>query len=364
MIKKICFIICGIKFGGMERQALEIIRGLSEDSSLEITLITFKVEESLKAKIPENIKFLLIPRKSKLDFSTMITISTVLEERSIELVYCFDTLAVLYSFYGVKNNKIPYIDGSIRDSGINKGFEYLYRKIFLSLSYKIVANSRAGLKYYKIKAGEVVYNSIDFNRFITASDENNKSIVMNANFSDYKDHKTFFTAIKIMLESGLLDVVYLIGAGKNLAYWQECVKRWKNSESVVFLGHINNVEEILSKCKIGVLCSTKKYREGVSNSLLEYMGAGLITIGSDIGGTSEIIDHEKNGFLFEVENANDLADKLYHCLYKLNYDDKNEIISNARTTLKEKFDFATNNRKIKKIIEEVLNEKRNKSQFK
>jgi glycosyltransferase involved in cell wall biosynthesis len=50
--------------------------------------------------------------------------------------------------------------------------------------------------------------------------------------------------------------------------------------------------------------------EALSNSLMEAMACGCCVVASRVGGNPELIDDGKNGFLFNVGDADDLALRL------------------------------------------------------
>ena len=55
---------------------------------------------------------------------------------------------------------------------------------------------------------------------------------------------------------------------------------------------------------IGLLCSES---EGFSNTLIEYLQAGLPVICSHVGGNPEIIEHEVNGLLYPAGDIDALS---------------------------------------------------------
>jgi len=85
------------------------------------------------------------------------------------------------------------------------------------------------------------------------------------------------------------------------------------SGRVEFIGQqtSESVIRLLRGCLALVLPST--CLENLPYSIMEAMSAGKPVIGSRIGGIPELIDHERNGLLFEPGNSDQLAD----CLKRL-----------------------------------------------
>jgi glycosyltransferase involved in cell wall biosynthesis len=54
----------------------------------------------------------------------------------------------------------------------------------------------------------------------------------------------------------------------------------------------------------------KVHGEGISNSILEYMAMGKAVIASTGGGTNEIIDNNKTGFLINPSSPRELCEKI------------------------------------------------------
>lgn len=330
---KIAYIIDGLRYGGKERQLAEIIRFLPK--YIEAYVFYFKNEKAFQNTfIKHSREQISLIRNFKTDYNPFFKLFTALKKYKINLIHTFDTLSTLYALIPSKILRIPLIDGSIRDTGVNRGFDYVLKKICFKLADGIIANSEAGKNYYKVKNSYLLYNILDINRFKKNQGKSN-TIVMNANFSIYKDHMTFFKATERLINENLIDEIVLIGDGLYKKKYEKMVSKYAKKDKFKFLGNINNVEYVISNCNIGVLCSTQKYSEGISNSILEYMGCGIPVVASDTGGTSEIIKHEVNGLLFEPENQNDL----YNCIKLLLRDPrlKEKLISNAFITLRNKF---------------------------
>lgn len=79
------------------------------------------------------------------------------------------------------------------------------------------------------------------------------------------------------------------------------------AHQVEFLGQTDRVLEHLQQADIFVLPSRA---EGISNALLEAMALGLPVVVSNIPGNVDVVEHEKNGLHFSVEDPESLAQTL------------------------------------------------------
>lgn len=80
-----------------------------------------------------------------------------------------------------------------------------------------------------------------------------------------------------------------------------------NKVTIDYRGSVDNVEDYMRCADVFVLPS---YSEGLPNVVLEAGSTGLPLIGTDIGGTRDIISHEDNGFIVQLGNADDLSERL------------------------------------------------------
>ena len=103
----------------------------------------------------------------------------------------------------------------------------------------------------------------------------------------------------------------------------------------LFLGARRDVPELLACCDISVLPSQS---EGMPNSVLEAMAAGLAIVATSVGGVPEIIESEVNGLLVP---ANDPATLSEAILRVLRDDDLRQRLATAgRKTVLARFNFA------------------------
>jgi glycosyltransferase involved in cell wall biosynthesis len=100
-------------------------------------------------------------------------------------------------------------------------------------------------------------------------------------------------------------------------------------DKITFSNPIYNLDEKINKIdssKIYVLASRV---EGMPQGIVEAMARGRIVIGTDSIAIRDIIEDKKNGFLFEFNNAKDLAEKIDFILDKKNLKEIEQIKKNA-----------------------------------
>jgi glycosyltransferase involved in cell wall biosynthesis len=339
-IINLLFIIDGLRPGGKERQLVEIIKNI-DATQFKIGVITFNSDQHYSQLVREYTSFYKELKKRPTRLEPLFSIWACFKYFKPDIVHTWDAISSFYSFLPCKYYNIPVINGSVRDAGIDKGLTYHFKRFFLQRADFVLGNSEAGLTVYKIK-GKVIYNIINTSRFLSSKATDEFNLLMTANFSDYKDQETFLKAAVELVKDKTVNEVYLLGDGPHKKMYID----WIASEFALikdhfhFPGAISNIEEYLSKCKVGVLCSTPIYSEGLSNSVLEYMAAGLISIVTDLGGSNEIIEDDKNGYLIQPGDFKKIIELVHHVKNDLPL--QQNIIKQAKKTIENKFSMEKN----------------------
>ncbi|MGD6831549.1 N-acetyl-alpha-D-glucosaminyl L-malate synthase BshA [Sutcliffiella halmapala] len=98
----------------------------------------------------------------------------------------------------------------------------------------------------------------------------------------------------------------LVGDGPEISVVCKMVKELGITDKVLFLGKQENVEDLLSISDLKLLLSEK---ESFGLVLLEAMACGVPSVGTNIGGIPEVIEHGVTGFLSEVGDVENIADQ-------------------------------------------------------
>lgn len=350
-------IINGLRYGGMERQFVEMTKYMFlHGLKIEIAVLNKPGPFSKELEVLSQGTVRYLDRRKYMIPLIIIKMARLCKAREVALIHVQDSFSAFYGLLIARLAGAKLLNGMIRHAGVSSGAEYLWERMLLVLSDQVLANSKAGLMFYGLN-GTVIYNFINLERFSKSSGDLSK-IVMTASFSDYKDQETLLKAGRILMREGRASQIAFIGDGIHKERLSGLVKDFGLEDIVTFCGGVSNVEEIVAEYGIGVLCSTKRYKEGVSNAILEYMGSGLIAIASDVGGTSEIIQHGVNGFLFEAENSESLYLAIKHVQdHGLKLDVLRE---RAIKTLIEKFNPESNCRQLLELYHAVSYDNKSK----
>lgn len=129
-----------------------------------------------------------------------------------------------------------------------------------------------------------------------------------ARFSDEKGHDVLLRAVHLLLKNGQKVRLRLAGEGPTRASMEELSQHLGISDSVDFLGHINDMRQFLSDIDVFALPSRS---EGLPICLLEAMSAGIPVVATAVGGTPEIVRDGETGRLIAPEDVAGLAHALW-----------------------------------------------------
>lgn len=302
--------------GGAANATYYLLREFSRASDIEIDLVTSSVDSFKLEVFSPNIRihYLNIGKKGSLHYQSnkdLLTYSwkaytyckQLLKEQNYDLCHAFFGIPCGYIAYRLsKKHHLPYIV-SLRGSDVpfyNQRFYWLDKLAFKRLSTKIwknaarvVANSQ-GLKDLALHSSpdqsiEIIPNGVDADSFATRQTfmANGKlNLLFVGRLIPRKGVDYLVQAIQ-----GLQDVrLTIVGDGPML----EELENAASDLDVHFTGPMDHedLKAIYPQHDVFVLPSLN---EGMSNTVLEAMAAGLPLIVTDTGGTGELVDG--NGFV-------------------------------------------------------------------
>jgi glycosyltransferase involved in cell wall biosynthesis len=321
---KILFFIESLRAGGKERRILELLKGLKRYPDIELELVITRKDIHYQEFYTLEIPLHVIERKFlKKDPLVFFKFYRLVKKLRPDIIHAWGNMVAVYSVPAVKRLGIPLLNNQITDATPNQkplGKNWAFRA-----SSRIIANTRAGLHAYHapMEKSGVIYNGFNFSRLenLRPSEEVKEelkiktrfTVAMVATISPYKDYATFIKAAQSILGKRR-DVTFLcVGEGDSTALGS--LISAENKPHIIFTGKRNHVESIMNVCDAGVLVTdVRNHAEGISNALLEFMALGKPVIATNAGGSVELIEEGKTGYLIDAFSDAQLRDRLLNLL--------------------------------------------------
>ncbi|WP_253912568.1 glycosyltransferase family 4 protein [Vibrio sp. B1Z05] len=165
-----------------------------------------------------------------------------------------------------------------------------------------------GLLGYRKDIVKIIPNGVNTDVFSPRETSNKRfHIVMVGRLWKQKNPLCLVKAVKILRDRNVDVKLDLIGDGELSSEIKNFVESNNMHNNVEILGWIDSVEKLLPAYDLFVLPSLW---EGMPLAILEAQSCGLPAIVSDIPGNSDLVKDGFNGYLFEKDNSQDLADKI------------------------------------------------------
>lgn len=249
-----------------------------------------------------------------------------LRKEKIEVLHLWDMDACLFGARAARLAGIPYLT-SRRDMGeIYPWYKMRKLRKVEAKAARVIVNAVAILKAAAEDGVDEkklcrVPNLLDIQEFDALAQEPYAGldhippgirVVMVARLDAEKDVMNFVQAASYIQQAGGKARFIVVGDGPDRAKAEAMVAELHLQEFVFFLGEVPHVPALLRQVQIGVLCP--KSNEGLSNTILEYMAAGLPVVATDCGGNRELVVKQYNGELVPTGKSRALAQAIHRLL--------------------------------------------------
>jgi glycosyltransferase involved in cell wall biosynthesis len=371
---RILFFIDCLTAGGTERRLMELMKGVKLDANIEFELVVMDREVDYMEVFDLGIKIHYLIRSTKKDLTVFRKFYKICKDFKPDIVHCWESMTVVIAVPACKLLNIKLINGLVVDTPVKQNASnknWVRGKLTFPFSTIIIGNSNAGLAAYgaPLKKSVCIYNGIDLNRFVNLKEPASMRreifgdasddifvVGMVANFAERKDYKTLIEAAIALTSYNDRIRFVLIGRGPDLEGLKNGVPVSLLSK-IVFLGKRSDVESIINIFDVGVLLTnTKVHGEGISNSIIEYMALSKPVIATRGGGTNEVVFDNQNGYLIDVDNKDQLIERI-ETLMK----DKSRVIDlgkKGNQMVHEKFDIKIMTNRYIDIYQKLVKKKK------
>jgi len=249
--------------------------------------------------------------------NTVKKISTYIKNESIDLLIGFTTSVNVLSLMAAKLNRIPIII-SERNNPVADPPNLLWkslRNVFYRFAQAlIVQTSSSKLFFSKIISPQkiiIIKNPIDpllaSKRKRESKSSSHKTILTVGRLDANKSQDLLLKAFAKIKDKHLWKL-YIVGEGKNMEQYKTLAKQLQIDSYTHFEGNVSNIYDYYNHASIFVFTSKS---EGYPNALSEALFFGIPCISTNcLFGPSDLITHEKNGILIDVDDQKMLEHQL------------------------------------------------------
>ncbi|MCG8580250.1 MAG: glycosyltransferase [Bacteroidales bacterium] len=320
---KILHVADNLVMGGRERRLLELIKGLLR-AQHEIVLVLFRDAVHYKEIYDLPIKLVILKKRFRFDAFVYFQLFEICRQTNPDVIHSWGGVPSVISGLTALWCRKKLVNGMIANSEC-KPFTMDWNRSKLSFPFSdvIVSNSKVGIKAYGVseRKGIVISNGFNIKRLEIVYDKeetikdigisNGQALIgMIASINWRKDYPTFIRSALLVLKQTTNVCFIIIGDGEDRADVESMIPA-NLKKYFRFMGKRQDVDRYISVFDIGILAS---FGEGISNSIMEYMAFEKPVIASDVEGNRELVKADQSGFLVEMRNESEMADKMLKLL--------------------------------------------------
>lgn len=335
-MRKLLFLTASPFFGGPERQMIELGRTFREEErAAEIFFASFaengNAREFLEKVDQSGFHALELQYDMPRLYSATEELIRILKENEIDLLFLHGHKARLLGWIAALRTGIPKI--GVSRGWTNEGWKIaLYNRLDKWVHHRmdhIICVSR-GQAEKVIRSGtsknrvSVIHNSIRTERFEEIPDPAYRKTLESmfpsaprfllgaaGRLSPEKGFDLLLESVSHLVEQGLHVGLVLFGEGFLMEPLREQARELKIADSVAFAGFTKELDRFMPHFDVFVQSS---HTEGLPNVLLEAMGAKTAVVATEVGGTAEVVEHGKTGFLVPPGDSRELSKSLRRIL--------------------------------------------------
>ena len=334
----------GNTFGGAEKSIINLANWLAEKGHI-VTLASVQgCEQSFQINDKVDFKAYKIKEKRKIFVHIQMMKNTwnAIRYSNPDVIIGFWIHPMFYALLSRNGKKCINVYSERNDPNLEYSvISKIFRNYVMKNSSGIVFQTQNAQHYFNsdiIKKSVVIHNPVYISKEQYALYNDGKHrIVSVGRLNKQKNYSLLINAFSKLSDKYPEYILEIYGEGPLRTELQETIDLYKLNSRILLPGAFPDVIDKIYGAEIFVLPSLY---EGMPNSLMEAMALGIPVIASDCpcGGPKELIENENNGFLFEVNNEEDLINKIEHVIrlhnkINLQNNEKNICITHSRNTI-------------------------------
>lgn len=323
---RVMHILHTLGIGGLEKGVVNLANKLNS-KGFEISICCLEASGVFESRLSPGVKVFVLHKSKGIDYTLPLRLAGLFRRERTMIVHTHNVGTYLYGAIAAKLlSRVKLVHGEHgdllqpsgcrwRDLTIRRCFSYMtdmIHTVSADMRHTLICMVRVNPR-----KAVAILNGVELEKFDKMSvSQCRRTLGIGSNefvigtvgrLSPVKNFELLIQVIPELNRAGIYPKVLLVGDGPSRPNLESLAKQYHLAGQVFFLGSRSDVPELLNAMDIFVLPSLS---EGLSNSILEAMAAGVPVIASDVGGNSELVLRNETGFLFPPQDKAMLAQRI------------------------------------------------------
>lgn len=313
----ICHIIDSLSAGGAENMVVNITRETGSD--ITHSVLYLQPPDTLREELESiGVNVISLNDKKLTNPAKFTTLCHELSNNSFDIVHTHLPASTIYGRIVGRLAGVPHLVSTQH----NVANAYSKKSMFLEqitrpLDSRTIAVSNSVKKSMNPSIRDkisIIYNGVDINKFSGSKNQYleskynigpNDTILLNVGrYVPQKSQSHIIDAMECIIDSNQDVHLFIVGWGELENKLRSHVDSLGLGEYVTITGFVDDVIQYYINSDIYI--SASEY-EGLPVTVIEAMAAGLPVVGTNVSGTTEVVENESTGLLFEHGDVNQLT---------------------------------------------------------
>lgn len=346
---KVLWITNSLGYGGAERQMLYMYDILKKNCDFDITILYYaKAGDELSI---DGVKTVFVDKSKVGKIGTVKFISKFIKDNNIQIVHAFGgSTANIYGRFATIFNKAIPIGAMLgkkhfanRGVALTNSFLNLFGNWWTVNNNELTPILKKDLAFVDEKKVVLLHNgfvpasAIDYlPTTVTEYDDDKGDAFVFAvvgRLEPVKNYGLFLRAAKELANKHHNVRFWVVGNGSEYENLKNLSTELDLNQSVCFWGYRTDIDVAMSRCDCFVQTS---FTEGSPNTIAEAMRAAKPIISTQSTDLSEMIENDKNGYIVENDNCEQLVEAMEKILLK-SKQDYNQMCDHSSVLFEKKF---------------------------
>jgi sugar transferase (PEP-CTERM/EpsH1 system associated) len=316
---RVMHLMLKLGFGGSEAGVLKLVNGFDR-SRIRPSICSCLRADSIKGHLKSDVSLFEMNRARGNDLRFVANLWRLLRRERPDILHTHGWATLCEGLIAARMAGVPIVvhgeHGTMETRARNRIIQRIGWSMVdqvLSVSFRLTEKLSATVKFPQNRI-KTIRNGVDLERFTPLRRGRARSafgfaeddVVVGTvgRFEAVKDQQNYIDALGTLSNAGIKFKALIVGDGPLRDQLIERANTRNLDRSLIFMGMRVDIETILACLDIFVLSSRS---EGLSNTIQEAMASGVAVVATDVGGTSELVQHRRTGLLVPPSDSQALA---------------------------------------------------------